>query len=209
MHYAKIKTSLLALALALGGLTACDRDNGLEPQAHDDNAFMQINHTMLAQMDAMMMTGDADHDFAMMMQMHHQGAIDMSNELLKQGDDATIRGIAQKVIDAQQKEKAMLSQFTQAHKAEANTTGQTAKTEYMMSMDKMEKAQDIRILTGDADVDYAQLLIDHHQSALEMAQTELEHGDVQQMKDMAQKMIDDQMKEIDELQTWLRQNKNY
>lgn len=209
MHNARIKTGLLALTLALGGLTACDRDNGLEPQAHDDNAFMQINHTMLTQMDAMPMTGDADHDFAMMMQMHHQGAIDMSNELLKQGDDATIRALAQKVIDAQQKEKTTLSQFVQSHKAEPNAAGQTAKTEYMMSMDKMEKAQDIRILTGDADVDYAQLLIDHHQSALEMAQTELEYGDVQQMKDMAQKMIDDQMKEIDELQTWLRQNKNY
>lgn len=209
MFKRRIKTGLLLAALSFGGLTACDRDNGFEPQVHDDNAFMQINHAMLAQMDAMTMTGDADHDFAMMMSMHHQGAIDMSNELLKQGDDATIRAMAQKVIDAQTQEKSMLSQFVQSHKAEANAAGQTAKTEYMMAMDKMEKAQDIRILTGDADVDYAQLLIDHHQSALEMARTELEHGDVQQMKDMAQKMIDDQMKEIDQLQTWLRQNKNY
>lgn len=205
----KMKKTMLLLVLALGGLTACDKEDGLRTQAHDDSALMQINHDMMDDMMAMTMTNDADHDFAMMMTMHHQGAIDMSNELLKSGDAATIREIAQRVIAAQQAEKTMLDQFVKSHTAEANAAGRTASQEYMMSMEKMGKAQDIRILTGDADVDYAQLLIDHHQSALEMARTELEHGDVPQMKAMAEKMIDDQMKEIDELQTWLKQNKNY
>lgn len=42
---------------------------------------------------------------------------------------------------------------------------------------KMMRAQDVRILTGDSNVDYAQLLIDHHQSAMEMAMSELKYGD--------------------------------
>lgn len=41
----------------------------------------------------MKMTGDADHDFAMMMVPHHQGAIDMSEIVLKHGKDPKIQAM--------------------------------------------------------------------------------------------------------------------
>ena len=55
-------------------------------------------------MDSMKMTGNTDRDFATMMKMHHQGAIDMAQLELKSGKDAKMRAMAKRIIDSQQKE---------------------------------------------------------------------------------------------------------
>ncbi len=59
---------------------------------------------MMKSMEAMKMTGDADRDFAMMMKVHHQGAIDMAQMELRNGKDAKMRAMAKKIIEDQQKE---------------------------------------------------------------------------------------------------------
>lgn len=59
---------------------------------------------MMKNMDSMKMTGDTDRDFATMMKMHHQGAIDMAQVELKSGKDAKMRAMAKRIIEAQQKE---------------------------------------------------------------------------------------------------------
>ena len=59
---------------------------------------------MMKNMDSMKMTGDTDRDFATMMKIHHQGAIDMAQMELKSGKDAKMRAMAKRIIEAQQKE---------------------------------------------------------------------------------------------------------
>ena len=59
---------------------------------------------MMKNMESMKMTGDTDRDFAAMMKMHHQGAIDMAQMELKSGKDVKMRAMAKRIIDAQQKE---------------------------------------------------------------------------------------------------------
>ena len=59
---------------------------------------------MMKNMETMKMTGDADRDFAGMMKVHHQGAIDMARMELKSGKDAKMRAMAKRIIEAQQKE---------------------------------------------------------------------------------------------------------
>ncbi|WP_044130799.1 DUF305 domain-containing protein [Rudanella lutea] len=199
-------TSVLFLA---GVMLGCDNKEGLQPQAHDANVYQQINHRMMTEMDKMKDTNDPDNDFSMMMRMHHQGAIDMSNEELKSGDNQAMKAMAQQVITAQTSEISQFNQFLQSHTPVPITAGATYNAEEMESMMKMMRAQDIRILTGDSDVDYAQLLIDHHQSAIEMAMSELKYGDDVQIRQMATKIIEDQKKEIGMLQDWLKTNKNY
>ena len=58
----------------------------------------------MKEMDVMPMTGDTDRDFAAMMRIHHQGAVDMAQAELQHGKDATMRGMAKKIIDSQKKE---------------------------------------------------------------------------------------------------------
>lgn len=81
--------------------------------------------------------------------------------------------------------------------------------EAMEAMDRMDRNADLQVLTGDADHDMAILMIHHHQSATDMAQSLLHHGHHDALKEMAAKMIDDQTKEIRDLQNWLLENKNY
>ena len=51
------------------------------------------------------------------------------------------------------------------------------------------------------DRDFAQLVQNHHQSAVEMAQLELHYGRTTSMKARAQQIIDEQTGEIKALQT--------
>jgi len=59
---------------------------------------------MMKNMESMKVTGDTDRDFATMMKIHHQGAIDMAQVELQSGKDAKMRAMAKRIIEAQQKE---------------------------------------------------------------------------------------------------------
>ena len=67
-------------------------------------------------MDGMQMTGDADRDFAMMMKMHHQGAIDMARMEMKSGKDAKMKAMAKKIEEAQRKEIKEFDDWLAKHK---------------------------------------------------------------------------------------------
>ena len=200
-------TKVLPLLLAAAFFACDDNDNdGLKLQDHDSNEFMTIMHEMNAQMDAMEMTGDADHDFAMMMTMHHQGAIDMSNKVIEKGNDATLKSMAQMIIEKQTAEKQELTTWLSNHTPEPNAEGSMFHEEMMATMEKMKNWKDIQVLTGDADNDFAELMIIHHQQATDNAQSILHHGHHDDIKEMATMMIDDQNKEITDLTAWIKNN---
>jgi uncharacterized protein (DUF305 family) len=71
---------------------------------------------MMKGMESMQTTGDTDRDFATMMKMHHQGAIDMSQMELQSGKDPKMRAMAKRIIDAQKKEIREFEQWLAAHK---------------------------------------------------------------------------------------------
>lgn len=199
------------MLVCTAAFVACDNDDdiGLKTQNHDDNEMMGIMHDMSEEMGTMTMTKDADHDFAMMMKMHHQGAINMGNKELEKGDDATIKAIAQKMITMQQAEIAELQTFLDGHTAEACAEGEMWDMEAMNAMERMDRDADLEVLTGDPDHDMAILMINHHKSAMDMASSLLHHGHHEELKEMATKMIEDQSKEIEDLQNWLLEKKNY
>jgi uncharacterized protein (DUF305 family) len=210
MAVKSIYLMMALLAMCAIAFTGCsDDDEGLKTQDHDSNEMMQVLHRMSGEMDAMTMTKDADHDFAVMMKMHHQGAIDMGNQELEKGDDATIRAMAQNMINMQQAEIQELQSFIDSHTPEASAEGEMWDMEAMDAMDRMDKNADLEVLIGDTDHDMAILMINHHQSAMDMAQSLLHHGHHDELKEMATKMIEDQAMEIKDLQSWLLENKNY
>ena len=68
---------------------------------------MEMHKSMMSGMkgmESMKGSGDIDHDFAMMMKMHHQSALDMANIQLQQGKDAKLRSMAKDIIKSQTKE---------------------------------------------------------------------------------------------------------
>jgi uncharacterized protein (DUF305 family) len=72
---------------------------------------------MMKGMDSTQMTGDTDRDFATLMKMHHQGAIDMSQVELQSGKDPKMRAMAKRIIEAQKKEIKEFDQWLAKHNA--------------------------------------------------------------------------------------------
>ena len=66
----------------------------------------------------------------------------------------------------------------------------------MDTNETMMKAMQGMQMTGDTDRDFAAMMIDHHQGAIDMAKAELEHGKDPEMRKMAEEIIAAQEKEI-------------
>lgn len=153
---------------------------------------------------AVSFTGNPESDFVRGMIPHHQGAIDMAEIVLKFGKDAAIKTLATNIITAQKKEIAEM----QAWLAK-NGNGQPAKDAkdiieaYESVNHDMHVAMDVEI-TGDADRDFMQGMIPHHEGAVEMAKVLLRHGKDAELLKLAEEIIRSQTGEIVEMIAWLR-----
>ena len=77
--------------------------------------MMAMMKEMNDKMAAMPMTGKPDVDFAMMMRVHHQGAIDMADAELRDGKEPAMKKMAREIISAQKKEIAQIDKFLATH----------------------------------------------------------------------------------------------
>ena len=97
------KTFLLAfvlLTLFTYSYAANDHDSHkLDPNVPFKKAMDKMHKGMNVKS-----TGNIDLDFLKGMIPHHQGAIDMSEELIKKTKDPELKAFAQKIIDAQKAE---------------------------------------------------------------------------------------------------------
>lgn len=86
--------------------------------ANAEDAAMKTYMQSMEKMNAEMQKGmdpDPTKAWAKMMIAHHQGAIDMSEAVLKETKDPTIRKMAEKGIDEQKKEQKMLREWLSKH----------------------------------------------------------------------------------------------
>jgi hypothetical protein len=82
--------------------------------------------------------------------------------------------------------------FTPAWAGEPNAE---FKAENDAAMNRMMAAMAIKP-SGDVDRDFAEMMIPHHQGAIDMAEAELRHGRNEQLRRIAQEIIVDQLQEI-------------
>jgi uncharacterized protein (DUF305 family) len=70
----------------------------------------------MQKMQGMQPSGDTDKDFAMMMRMHHQSAVEMAQLELKEGKSPELKSMARKIIQSQKKEIAQFDKWLALHK---------------------------------------------------------------------------------------------
>jgi uncharacterized protein (DUF305 family) len=81
--------------------------------SHDMKASMMMG---MDGMQKMPMSGDTDKDFAMMMKMHHQQALNMAELELANGKSPEMKTLARQIIAAQKKEIAHFDRWLSKQK---------------------------------------------------------------------------------------------
>ena len=79
---------------------------GMQSGADGSGGMKQSMMSGMDSMQKMKMSGDTDKDFAMMMKIHHQGALDMAEMELAHGKSPAMKAMAKRIIAAQKKEIA-------------------------------------------------------------------------------------------------------
>jgi uncharacterized protein (DUF305 family) len=83
---------------------------------HGEGELQKSMSDMDSKMKAMKMSGDMDKDFAAMMNVHHEGAVNMSKKELTNGMSSKLKQMAQKGINEQTKEIKEFKTWLDAHK---------------------------------------------------------------------------------------------
>lgn len=209
-HAAFKHTLFLAAMLALYG---CGNGEGhqdkLPEYGHSSAAFtpfVDIMEKMDKNMAAMPSQGDADRDFAAMMKMHHQAAVDMINAQLREGTEPTMKFKAYRMKSDQQKEIAQLDTFLKSGKAGMKTDSFAIAAKRPMPVPDDLNMQSEQ---GHFDVAFATMMIIHHRGAERMASEYGKWAVDPGLKTMAQNIVATQQAEITEMQDWLKKHEEH
>lgn len=195
------KTLFIALAalivLAAGAVLVINRPHRPGDDMGQDHSATYLRFAALK--------GEAyDRTFLADMIAHHQGAVDMANLALNQTKHAELKAMAQNIISAQAKEINDMTAWQQQWGYPASS-GEHMMDHGAMGMehDMAEMTNQLKYLTGDVfDQKFLQLMIDHHQSAIDMARPGETNAKHQEVKDLTKAIVADQSKEIDQMQSW-------
>jgi uncharacterized protein (DUF305 family) len=96
-----------------------------------------------------------------------------------------------------------VAMWSQDHSMGQMATHDTSWVALMKNMETMHAAMAALEPSGNEDADFVNLMLPHHQAAVDMARTELLYGNDPQMRRLAQEIITDQESEIQLMQLWL------
>ncbi|WP_206793257.1 DUF305 domain-containing protein [Amycolatopsis sp. MtRt-6] len=154
-----------------------------------------------------------DIAFAQQMVPHHSQALDMAKLVPSRSTNPKVVDLASRIEKAQDPEIRQMQGWLTAWGApSASSTpgmpgmdhGSTGSMPGMMSDADMQKLGQAK--GAEFDKMWLDMMIQHHQGAVEMARTELSKGSNADAKALAQKIIDTQQAEITEMQGLLSQS---
>lgn len=190
-----------AASLALGVvLSACS--NGAETTSGDQPTTASGSAAATSQEH-----NDADTEFAQMMILHHQGAIEMATMAEGRAQSDEVQQLASDIQFAQQPEIDLMTSWLETWGEEPpsseddmggmdHSSGHTG----MADDDQMQQLQDAG---ADFDRMFLEMMIEHHQGAITMSEQEQANGLNEDAVELAGTIIGDQTEEIDKMQQLL------
>lgn len=143
---------------------------------------------------------------------HHQGAVVMAQEALQKSSRPEIKQLAEEIIAAQEQEISQMQQWRTEWYADADDTPMMydASMGHMMPMtpemrESMMMSGDLGAADDQFDLRFINMMIPHHQGAVEMGNQALERSDRPEIKTLAQEIIASQQQEIDEMTQWRKE----
>ncbi|GAA4858166.1 DUF305 domain-containing protein [Saccharopolyspora cebuensis] len=210
MH-ARTTAAALLSAAALAGIAGCGGEQSPPPPAdHQQHRTEQP----APQQGEQAVHNQADIAFAEGMIPHHQQALRMADMVPERTGNAEVLDLAERIRAAQQPEIDQLEGWL-AEWRPAPPQGHQMPQEHSMpehggheGMHGMMTPEDMAALEqargAEFDRMWLEMMIEHHEGAVQMAETELAEGANPEAKAMAQRIIDSQQAEIDEMNALLR-----
>jgi len=225
LHATSMSAAIFAFALFFSG---CQKDqlansrqnkNGLtesaakakdqSPATNDDAAFdaeiETVMHDFITRMENMQMSCEPDVTFARMQTMHHQMGIAMAEVALKYEHHKQAIRLTEKSRDANLKSIERLRRCLQQHRTNINLSAEQCtafqkqmKDELVSMKQELENALHSVRDRNDVDMDFSELIIEHHKGAIAMSQMELEYGHDKCIRTEAGKLVDEQAKELED-----------
>lgn len=180
------------------GTSDSSHENMDHSQDHSSGEMKQLMDGMMTRMHQQKSTGNNDIDYANMMLQHHQAAVDMAKLQISKGKDDSLKSFSQQVIDAQQKEIALMAEFISRGNPQRSANSAAFKKAINETMDIMMTPQ--VPVHNDIDKDFVEQMIPHHQAAVDMAKVYLQFGTDASLKKMSNDIIASQSSEIE----WLK-----
>ena len=145
---------------------------------------------------------ETDGAFVTEMVAHHESAIEMAEIAEQQAEHPEVESLARSIIDSQTEEIETLESIHERlfdEPIEDGDHGTLGLDEEAMGMHgSMAELEDAKPF----DREFIDMMIPHHQGAIEMARIEIERGTDDETKRVAQEIIEAQSAEIEEMNTW-------
>ena len=145
-------------------------------------------------------TGEAfDRAFIDAMVPHHESAIEMARAAKEAGlSQPDLVKVADDILATQQNEidemRGWRAEWFGSSEIDPNGASALGMSESEMGM---QHDADALLNSGDVDTDFAQMMITHHQGAIEMAKLAADNAEHDEIKDLAEAIISAQEREID------------
>lgn len=163
----------------------------------DQSPIVNSMNKMMQDMQAMRMTGDADHDFAMMMKRHHESAIEMANYEIDNGKDEKMKQLAQKILDDARTDNMQLENFLRNHTPGNKSDFSTNAMEIMQMMERPMATE-----SNDTDMQFAAMMEEHHQDGIDVANLYIRTAKEPATKKIANNVIKTNTEDIKQLKNW-------
>lgn len=195
LTYAALVTAVAAALAAgcAGGSDGTDTANNASSQPSTSAPAEQATHNQ------------ADVTFVQGMIPHHEGAIEMADLTEGRTDNPDILDLAERIKQAQGPEIDQLNGWLDAWGVNNDMPGMDhGDMGHEMpgmgaeDMKKLEQANG-----AEFDRLFLELMIEHHQGAVDMSETVLDEGSNPEVKELAQQIIDAQEAEINEMRSLL------
>jgi|SRR5690625_63818 len=146
---------------------------------------------------------DADVSFAQMMIPHHEQATAMA-ELAPERAGEEVQALAEEIQAAQGPEIEQMNALLESWGQEPMEDMEDMDHDDMSGMMSEEQMMELEGAEGEEfDTMFLQMMVEHHEGAVEMAQTELDEGVNPEARGLAQQIIDDQDAEIEQMNEML------
>ncbi len=182
-----ISALFFAVALAATVRAGEDATSGKSEMSGMDHSMPDYSH----------MQWDTKNDIAFLsgMIVHHQGAIEMTEEVFKTTTSPAIHRWGDAILAAQRREVKQMEDLL--HKLGPRDEAAVAEMEAEMNMMMGTP------MSKNADINYIEMMIPHHAGAIDMSVPALVMSDNATIRKLAEDIIVAQAREIAEFRTWL------